>query len=346
MRYSLAIGLSAAVLGCLSLTSQAQTTGAYIQDQGSGQINWTQKYIEVEGAAVAPAGTPAGQARLLAQRAAKAVAYRNLLEIVQGVQVDAETTVRDFVTESDVIRTRVSGVVKGARQMGKTRFMSDGTVAMTLRMPLFGQLAQAVNLQQVVGKQQQRARQMSYFCPPRLAAGPEALSWASYQLARCQRTDPSLETPTQSPQPSAEPTPEPTAMPTAPPVEAAPMSSGATLMAPNPDQAFTGLVVDARGLNLTPSMSPMVRAAQSQVYVGNFELDIDRVISEGIVLYFKSMDEALKSRRAGAHPIVVKAVQTDKHRVDFVIQPEDASAIQRYDQRDQFLKNLQVVAVL
>ena len=350
MRYSYAVLACGITIGCLSLgQSHAQSSGAYVQNQGSGQINWTNQYIEVKGAGVAPAGRPAGQARLMAERAATADAYRNLVEMVNGVQVDAETTVRDFVTESDLIRTRVSGVVKGARRLGKPKFMSDGTVEITLRVPLFGDLARAIDLQNVVNRQQQRARQMSYYCPPRFASTAQDLSWASYQIARCQRKDPNA-------QPAATPSVQPTARPTAQPVPTpvsvstpAPTAipvSGKSLEAPNPKQRFTGLVVDARGLGLSPSMSPTVRAPQSQVYVGNFELDIDRVISEGIVLYYSSLDKALKSPRAGAHPIIVKAVQTDKHRVDFILKAEDADAIQAYDKRDQFLKNLQVVAIL
>ena len=55
------------------------------------------------------------QNRLLARRAAQADAYRNMGERVKGLQIDSQTYVRDFVTESDVINTRLDTFIKGAR---------------------------------------------------------------------------------------------------------------------------------------------------------------------------------------------------------------------------------------
>jgi len=53
--------------------------------------------------------------KLLARRAATADAYRNMGERVKGFQIDSQTYVRDFVTESDVINTRLDTFIKGAR---------------------------------------------------------------------------------------------------------------------------------------------------------------------------------------------------------------------------------------
>jgi len=68
-----------------------------------------------------------GQARLMAERAAKADAYRQLLEQLKGVAISSTTTVEDFMTKSDRIRSRVMGVVRGAR-VTDSRFHEDGTV--------------------------------------------------------------------------------------------------------------------------------------------------------------------------------------------------------------------------
>ncbi|MCR5175803.1 MAG: LPP20 family lipoprotein [Anaerovibrio sp.] len=48
-------------------------------------------------------------------RAAKVDAMRNALEEVQGVHIDSETTVQDSITASDVIKTRINGMLKGAK---------------------------------------------------------------------------------------------------------------------------------------------------------------------------------------------------------------------------------------
>jgi len=108
-----------------------------------GLINYQDGYIESVGTGAPPErfyGKP--QARPMALRAAQVDAFRNLLETVQGVQIDSQTTVKDFAVESDVINTAISGMVKGA-QIVKKEYLSDGTVEVTVRMPLSG-VAKAV----------------------------------------------------------------------------------------------------------------------------------------------------------------------------------------------------------
>ncbi|PTN38675.1 LPP20 family lipoprotein [Desulfonatronum sp. SC1] len=75
------------------------------------------------------------QSRLMARRAAKADALRNLLEQVYGLRVDATTTVRDFVLQSDVIRTRVSAVIQGAEEVDYYEH-PDGTAEVTVSLLL------------------------------------------------------------------------------------------------------------------------------------------------------------------------------------------------------------------
>jgi outer membrane protein FlgP len=78
-------------------------------------------------------GVPPGQVRLMAERAAKDDAYRNLLERVKGVRVEGETTVQDFVAQSDVVRTRVDGILRGARVIS-SRVMPDKTYEVVLEV--------------------------------------------------------------------------------------------------------------------------------------------------------------------------------------------------------------------
>jgi hypothetical protein len=63
---------------------------------------------------VQPHKLPAQQ-RLMAIRASKLDAYRSLTEQVYGQQLDARTTVADMVIQSDTFRTRVEGIIYGAR---------------------------------------------------------------------------------------------------------------------------------------------------------------------------------------------------------------------------------------
>ncbi|MFQ5589897.1 MAG: hypothetical protein ACE5HE_01925 [Phycisphaerae bacterium] len=66
------------------------------------------------------------QSKLLAKRAAEADCYRKLAETVYGLELSSATYVRDFVAESDEIRSSVNAWVKGVR-LGPPRYYDDGT---------------------------------------------------------------------------------------------------------------------------------------------------------------------------------------------------------------------------
>ena len=69
----------------------------------------------------------AGQARRSAMRIAKQDALRQLIEIVNGVNVTSETTVSGAMFD-DVIKTQVQGAIRGARQIGQPKYLSDTSV--------------------------------------------------------------------------------------------------------------------------------------------------------------------------------------------------------------------------
>ncbi len=110
----------------------------------TGKVDWTTGVITAVGIGAPPAQPAnAAQARAMAERAAQVVAYRNLLEAVKGVRVDSTTTVENFIVTSDVIKTEVNGIIQGATIMDK-KYMSDGSVEVTVGMKLTGALADAL----------------------------------------------------------------------------------------------------------------------------------------------------------------------------------------------------------
>lgn len=76
------------------------------------------------------------QQRLLAKRAAQVDGYRKLAEIVSGLQIDSQTYVRDFVAESDQIRTGFDSFIKGAHVVGQPRYMPDGTCEVDVELTM------------------------------------------------------------------------------------------------------------------------------------------------------------------------------------------------------------------
>lgn len=138
--------------GFLPLVAQAKPVERVL---GPGIVNWTEGRLQVTGTGVVRPGAGLGAQRLLAQRAARVDAYRLLAEAVEGVQVFAESTVQNYTTVNDQVRIQVQAAIRGARPVGTTRYLSDGTVEVDVQMPLFGHgsVAEAIQFGQAVQNQ-------------------------------------------------------------------------------------------------------------------------------------------------------------------------------------------------
>ena len=109
-----------------------------IDESGSCKINWSQGHIICEGE------SEAGQTRFAAKIAAKVIAQRNLLEVVQGVRIDSLTTVRDGLLSSDVIRSRVQGVIRGAQIVSNEYIKNDGYAVAKVKLTMGSDLLNAL----------------------------------------------------------------------------------------------------------------------------------------------------------------------------------------------------------
>ncbi len=143
---------------------------AVIEQTQDGTVNWTQGYVEAIGEATYPQGKPRAQARLLARRGAIMDAQRNLLEIVAGVRVSAESEMRDFIVMSDIVRTRVEGIVKGANIV-QAQDLGD-TYRVVMRIPMKGELAALANTilkePEAVDSGRLTRERVERFAPPQL----------------------------------------------------------------------------------------------------------------------------------------------------------------------------------
>jgi hypothetical protein len=120
------------VSGCYVVPPQQMAPVTAPQPQGE----WTPIIIRATGGGAPPerAANPA-QARLMAERAAKLDAYRNLLEQAYGVNLSSKSTVRNFALQNDVIRSRVEAYVRGAKVTDK-RHLDDGGVEVEMEVTL------------------------------------------------------------------------------------------------------------------------------------------------------------------------------------------------------------------
>ncbi len=97
---------------------------------------WTPFKVTAKGGgAPPPNAVNQAQARLMAERAAKVDAMRNLLEQAYGVTIKSRTTVKDFITQNDTIKARVDAYIKGAKVID-TKYLSDGSVEIEMEIIL------------------------------------------------------------------------------------------------------------------------------------------------------------------------------------------------------------------
>ena len=125
----------------------AQTTGPgdAVETMSSGKINWTVGEVYATGIGAPPAqpvqrsaGPRHGRTRRLCCCAPEPARSGK-----RGSRGLRDPSSRTSWSKSDVIRTRVDGIVKGARII-KTQYMSDGSVEMLVAMPLKGALMDTI----------------------------------------------------------------------------------------------------------------------------------------------------------------------------------------------------------
>lgn len=115
----------------------------------------------------------------------------------------------------------------------------------------------------------------------------------------------------------------------------------------NPDEVYTGLIVDARGTGVQPAMSPKIFDPEGREVYGSAYVSRDYAVRQGIVGYVKSMEAARESERVADSPAVVEAMEArGSNRADLVIPQADADALRQAAQRQNFLSETRVLIVL
>jgi hypothetical protein len=286
-------------------------TGGYVQNIGEdAQIDWTKNVITVTGAGAPPDRGNNAQKRLMAQRAAKADAYRQLVEVINGVHVSSQTIVKDFVTESDEIKTEISGLVQGAEQLGDYKYLPDGSVEIQLQIKLFSADNTKTNKYSI----------------------KEPDKNTKIEVTEHESTDSiaSILMPDELKRRQNDKVPD-------------------TKLRPDPVlDTYTSLILDCKGLGVVPAMSPAIfDADDGEVYVGSLPIDPDYVINEGIVSYATTMAEAKKLDRAGNKPLELKATNVKGlFKADVYVSNSDAKKLIGAEQRGKFLQEFRVILVI
>ena len=324
----------------LSVVVSASTAKAeeFVEWVGANSgVNWSAAQIEAEGAGIAPENAPPSTGRMMACRAAIVDAQRNLLESIEGVRVEGTTVVANMMVESDVIKTSVSGVLRGARVVNREP-QPDGSCIVSMTAPLEGQFAQKIYSEVLVPEQLAGNNGASIL--------PNGLT---ITLANVFSTSLELLIPSAI---AAETMPAPAWQGALDRLSArltsleALISSHPTVVAAK-DTGPTGLVIDARGSNFIPSMSPKVRQLRAGILYPNATHQDERKERGQLVsLFTRDLDTAKRHPIVGGRPIVLKALRTfGSTRTQIVLGNQSSTRLKGLIDKG-FLKDSGVIIVL
>ena len=278
-----------------------------------GKINWTTAQVSAEGYGLPPGNVGGKAGPLLACRAAVVDAQRNLLEATQGVRVTATTVIDNYMLSNDEVKSEVEGIIRNARIISRTP-ADDGSCKIEMVINL-GVKASKTIYQEVY----QETGLQSFYRSTLDWLGGALISKAYAQddveleqpvwLQEMEKLNRRLSVIEQKLVENRREEAQP---------------------APVADVQPTGLVVDARGSNFIPSLSPKIRQLRGAVVYPDQGASNERLLERGqlVSLFARDVDFAVQHPVVGNRPLLVKALRTyGDTRTEIVLASEYAERI-------------------
>ena len=295
--YGLAIKicLCTAVLALCGWGLQGQSMAAdktdVVETFAHGYINWSAGLLMSSGVAVPPTKNEAKEPQALEEALAHArtLALTNMRDIALNTRVNSLSVVGDIASSSDIVMARVESLVQGAKAI-KQEYLSDGTVEVTVQMPMYGGFAQLVLPEEI--KQIEPIKTVSNE------------SGASENVLQESRAD----------------------------IEAV---------------TYTGIVVDARGIQFSPAMAPVIVDEKAREVYGSAFVSREFAVQQGMSGFSRDMQTAGQDARVSGNPLTVKGLGTAANKAStIIISTADASKIKSVSEHISFLKKCRVMIVV
>lgn len=371
-----------ATLVALSLVSVATL---HADDEGTVRLYNRALSALMEGSEIEVTSVGTADTESQAESLAIGLAQRRLVEIIHGVRIDSKKTIEDTTRLDDWVTTRASGTLQAAIDVPEKSFVTQQPsgkwrAEWTLRVPLNG-MGIAENVGKILTEENVANPPKTQYTDPRDLELNK--SRTKLQVLRGQNIE--LEESIRTLQRKLDAGVVPAARVEEKQAEIRQLSeqkqglegeiSGlqgeleaareriAALQAEVAQQVqnipesqvlldagpYSGLIIDARGLNLKMAIGPQIYAASGhQVY--SFINIVDSIwVSNGMVGYAKSVQEAERELqdRIGTKTLTIKANQArgDVH-TDVIVSDAAAVAIFASNLRDHFLDRGSVVFVI
>lgn len=113
---------------------------------------------------------------------------------------------------------------------------------------------------------------------------------------------------------------------------------------------YTGVIIDASGLGLQPTFSPVIVDENGRNIYGINNINPDFAISKGMVEYATDYNKAIANSRAGVYPLIIKAVaaqgnKTSANKINVMVSAIDGDRILLANEKSDILHNCSVVFI-
>ncbi len=109
---------------------------------------------------------------------------------------------------------------------------------------------------------------------------------------------------------------------------------------------YSGLIVDARHLDIVPVLFPKITNEKRKEIYGISKFTSADIKKGNIVVYTKNLQSAFSSARAGKHPLVIRAVKNENDKDEIIISNADSRKIKFENKKSNFLEKGMVIIVL
>ncbi|MCJ7617573.1 MAG: hypothetical protein MUO43_13660 [Desulfobacterales bacterium] len=140
------------------------------------------------------------------------------------------------------------------------------------------------------------------------------------------------------------PVPSKTTTPEAPAVD---LSKPSPAEPSKTSEIYTGLVVNATGLNARPAMSPKIIDENGQEVYGSAYVSREYAVQQGMSGYAKDITAAQGNPRVTNNPLTVKGLKTEgPGKSDIIISNADAAKLKSASEHLSFMKKCRVMIVV
>lgn len=109
---------------------------------------------------------------------------------------------------------------------------------------------------------------------------------------------------------------------------------------------YSGLIIDARGLGIEPVLDPVIISEQGHKVYASVFISREFAVQGGVCKYVCTLDQALKDKRIGDNPMVLKGLRKEGSKnATLVISMSDYLTLEKATERHAFLNECRVIIV-